>query len=212
MFFRFAFVLLATILTIPRAHADALSELVDSEQYKGFLKQVRKADLKGRNSDRWVDNRSEFSTLFDDQHSSLKLLSWLSPNTVAYSKFLEDADKKPQFARVRAKYAAKDDDSVINLTVLVPHPRFAQQAAENLIKAFSAIRIAPADTTKNEIVKVRSLDARAIHTKSEQCLLSVELSKGTLLQLSSQKCKDEKRLIDFARTLDLGRTNKKLSR
>ncbi len=193
------------------ACADALSELVASDQYKGLLKVAHKADVKVRKSSRWIDNRSEFSTLFDDQKSPLKLLSWLSPNTLAYTKLSEDPRKKPEYARAIARYSSKEDNSVITLTALVPHPRFIQQATENLLKAFSNIRNAPGNTATQDQVKVRGLDARLISTKSEQCLLTVELKRGALLQLSSPKCKDGKRLIDFARTLDLGRANKKLS-
>lgn len=197
-----------------QAHAqesqNALDDLVRSPAFDEFQTQSSKLKRKTSRDKKWLPTDSEYSSLFGSQRAVMQLIEWVAPYVQGYTKFEVDAEKTPEYVRASAKYAARDDQDLFNVVILVPHPRNIRSASLNLLESFKKAREVPAELASSQTYKVRGLDAIVHRDKADQCSLVMELKRGALINITTKQCKEEKRLLDFARSLDITRLNRKL--
>jgi len=210
-----AALILALLGYLPKAClADALHDLEKSPQFSEFETHSSKAKKKTRKRDAWMDTKSEFGSIFGSNSGPNHLIDWIAPGTPGFTKFEVESHKEPDKASCSAKFSNRDDGQVVFVKIYVPHPRHLNEANLNLIPVFSALRKPPVPDAQAEKIKIRGFETTLYQYKDKDavnCSMTIELNQGSLLNISSESCENSKRVIEFARSLDIPRLNRKLA-
>ncbi|MBX7139216.1 MAG: hypothetical protein K1X83_14675 [Oligoflexia bacterium] len=202
---------LVLLLNTANCCAETLDELTKSERMGEFDQDSARLKQKMRSRSHWMDPQSDYASLFEGQRGAEQMLTWLVRSYPGYTKLGQEARKENETASAQMRFIERDSENLLTLTIILPHPRYINAAKLGLLKAMIEVQTPPPNTSATQELIVRDQPAVLYLAGTERCDLKVTLDKGAVLRLQYSKCENSKRLLDFARGLDIQRLVRKMN-
>jgi hypothetical protein len=195
-----------------------LSPLLYAQDFEGFT-DIRELQKKSGelvkpdfNERKWFEPGSNYGKLFIEPQARKNVINWLGSLTSEYKPqdYYEFGNRS--FIGVKADYKSKRTlDAPIKLEVLLLHPRAKSSRELKLIPEFNEREARTKNAAHHEQIKIRDLVADlGYNPELEQCSISVQLPKQSLLYLETTKCHEGKQLVQFSESIDIQRLIEKL--
>jgi hypothetical protein len=159
----------------------------------------------------WFHNKQSLASLFTSRgKGGALLLEWLGEISLPDVKLIKkDFQKNTEFVGFTTTYNVAG--SIIDLEVLVPHPKSIDLVQAKLISKFSNLEPPDLKIESLEKINIRHYTGVFYEHKSSQCSLLIKLPEGCVLNFSSTKCSDKKAIVRLGELLFLDRLSTKLS-
>lgn len=201
----YSFAICLSALFIPRlSSADSLEELVKDSEVR-FLRKPTTHELLNHSS---LAKGSQFRSLFDrDQGSGIQLIDWLAAGATG-AKLVKKRPllhRKLVFSGAEAELIASNQEKLV-LTVLVPHPVYAQACEDDMYDEFANLRPPRLRIAYSQPVEVETLKGTLFEQQDGKCsLLLSEPSRSAVVQVVVDSCEQRGVLFDYVKRLDYGR-------
>jgi hypothetical protein len=209
-----AFALILLRLVSPctvNAQSEDLTDFADIDELNHRSSKLVQAD---NSKERWFQPDSNYGRVFLTDRGRELILTWLGMGSSEFR--IDGFEQKFQrsFCGVTAKYSSKrKNETPFILTVLIPHPRSLSSRALNLIKEFTDLEKQVTSAESVEDVRISGVQAKlALSPEQEICRIMTPLVRSGLLYIETSGCKDGKKLMEFAESLDITRLNGKLEK
>lgn len=159
--------------------------------------------------EQWLPPGSNFARLFTEHQAAKEVLDWAQPTTVArYDSLRDQVERFPEGYRATRQYLV--GDAAIHVSIFVLHPRFRNQQELGLIKEFAQLEPPTLQVQESREIPLHDDTARFFIHRSGECSLLLPTARDGRVQLLVRSCTDEQQVVEFARTLNIRRLNRKL--
>ena len=164
---------------------------------------------------RWLDEDSNFSTIFTGDRGRKTLLEWSGDLSNLTAKGFtisgDEGEQKPEYVVAVRTITAPGEQQPITLTILVPHPKYISLVDMRLLPSFSDLEPPSLGISSVETMKFSTVEARLFHHRSGGCSILFKLPKGALLNLQAKRCGEDNALTRIAGQLTIDRLKQKLA-
>ncbi len=203
---------LALCALFPRvAAANPMTEFNDLKELKGITADL---GIPNDNEERWFPPDSNYGKLFLERKSVKLVISWLGTLSKQYSVEPSSEYHLRSLIKLQAIYRSRrNEDSPIQLSLLVPHPRSMSARNLNLIPEFTDLENATKKSPTVEHLDISGFPADlGIDPEKGICRLVVPLPRLSMLYLEAHECEGKKKLLDFCDTIDIVRLAGKIEK
>lgn len=193
------------------AQANPMTEFSDLKELKGITADL---GIPNDNEERWFPPDSNYAKLFLERKSIKLVISWLGTLSKQYSVEPSSEYHLRSLIKLQAIYRSRrNEDSPIEMSLLVPHPRSMEARTLNLIPEFTDLETATKKSSNSEHLDISGFPADlGIDTDKAICRLVVPLPRLSMLYLETHECTNRKKLIDFCDTIDIVRLAGKIEK
>ena len=156
----------------------------------------------------WGGEGTEYSMLFCGKRGTDLLENWINIKSLEYKCDPPFKQNAIRWLQVDRKCHSPTGARVAAM-VLVPHPRYVDQAKDGLLESFSDPDPPRLRVDSSEAVKIGSLPATLYHQKKNQCSILLKLPKGAVINFSGE-CSNVKAMIKLGELLTVDYLKKKL--
>lgn len=180
-------------------NADPLADILETGQVKRMAK---KDSAKRLNDAKWLTPGSNFSAVFRGKDGPLRILDWLKIDTSGFIPG-NPSNRSTRECAVMVQEFSNEQLQKIVLTVMVPHPKFAETLDAGLLPPYSSL-VPPSLRASNiAAVTVKGVPGTLYETDNGDCSLMLRGARHSAIHLATDNCSAKDSMMTLADRLDL---------